>query len=117
MKCSRPSVNKQVKKLQGTPYFKVKGYFEEDNLDIGERNNCKKVNIPCLTVFGINNCRQMQKNLDDEKIISYVDAKILAQVSRIKELGTITPIAILSCAPFANTMRIANFSVLPRKFA
>ena len=85
MKCSRPSANKQVKKLHGTPYFKVKGYFEEENLDIGERNNCKKVNIPCLTVFGINNCRQTQKDLDDEKIISYVDAKILAQVNRIKD--------------------------------
>ena len=81
MKCSRPSANKQVKKLHGTPYFKVKRYFEEENLDIGERNSCKKVNIPCLTVFGINNCRQMQKDLDDEKIISYVDSKILAQVS------------------------------------
>ena len=84
-KCSRPSSNKQVKKLHGTPYFKVKGYFEEENLNIGERNNCKKVNIPCLTVFGINNCRQTQKDLDDEKIISYVDAKILAQVNRIKD--------------------------------
>ena len=84
-KCSRLSPNKQVKKLHGTPYFKVKGYFEEENLDIGERNNCKKVNIPCLTVFGINNCRQTQKDLDDEKIISYVDAKILAQVNRIKD--------------------------------
>ena len=85
MKCSRPSANKQVKKLHGTPYFKVKGYFEEENLDIGERDNCKKVNIPCLTVFGINNCRQTQKDLDDAKIISYVDAKILAQVNRIKD--------------------------------
>ena len=85
MKCSRPSANKQVKKLHGTPYFKVKRYFEEENLDIGERNSCKKVNIPCLTVFGINNCRQMQKDLDDEKIISYVDSKILAQVNRIKD--------------------------------
>ena len=84
-KCSRPLPNKQVKKLHGTPYFKVKGYFEEENLDIGERNNCKKVNIPCLTAFGINNCRQTQKDLDDEKIISYVDAKILAQVNRIKD--------------------------------
>ena len=61
MKCSRPSVNKQVKKLHETPYFKVKGYFEEENLDIGEMNNCKKVNVPVLTVFGINSCRQMQK--------------------------------------------------------
>ena len=85
MKCSRPSATKQVKKLHGTPYFKVKGYFEEENLDIGEKNNCKKVNIPCLTVFGINNCRQTQKDLEDEKIISYVDTKILAQVSRIKD--------------------------------
>ena len=82
-KCSRLSPNKQVKKLHGTPYFKVKGYFEEENLDIGERNNSKKVNIPCLC---INNCRQTQKDLDDEKIISYVDAKILAQVNRIKDL-------------------------------
>ena len=75
--------------MHGTPYFKVKRYFEEENLDIGERNNCKnnckKVNIPCLTVFGISNCRQTQKDLDDEKIISYVDAKILAQVNRIKD--------------------------------
>ena len=85
MKCSRPSANKQVKKLHGTPYFKVKGYFEEENLNIGERNNCKKVNIPCLIVFGINNCRQMQKDLDDEKTISTVNAKILAQVYRIKD--------------------------------
>ena len=85
MKCSRPSAKKQVKKLHGTPYFKVKGHFEEDNLDIGERNNCKKINIPCLTVFGINNCRKTQKDLDDEKIISFVDAKILAQVNRIKD--------------------------------
>ena len=52
MKCSRPLANKEVNKLHGTPYFKVKGYFEENNLNIGERNNCKKVNIPCLTVFG-----------------------------------------------------------------
>ena len=51
MKCSRPSANKQVKKLHGIPYFKVKRCFEEENLDIRERNNCKKVNIPCLTVF------------------------------------------------------------------
>ena len=71
--------------MHGTPYFKVQGYFEEENLDIGERNNCKKVNIPCLTVFGVNNCRQTQKDLDNENIISYVDAKILAQVSRIKD--------------------------------
>ena len=85
MKCSRPSANEQVKKLHGTPYFKVKGCFVEENLDIGERNNCKKVNLPCLTVFGINNYRQVQKDLDDEKIISYVDAKILAQVNRIKD--------------------------------
>ena len=85
MKCSRPSANKQVKKLHGTPYFKVKGYFEEENLGIGEKNNCKKVNIPCLTVFGINNCRQAQKDFDLEKIVSYVDAKILAQVNRIKD--------------------------------
>ena len=84
-KCSRPSPNKQVKKLHGTPYFKVKGYFKEEDVGIGERNNCKKVNIPCLTVFGINNCREMQKDLDDGKIISYVDAKSLAQVNRIKD--------------------------------
>ena len=41
MKCSKPSANKQVKKLHRTPYFEAKGYFEEENLDIGERNNCK----------------------------------------------------------------------------
>ena len=85
MKCSRPSATKQVRKLHVPPYFKVKGYFENENLDKGERNNCKKVNRPCLTVIGINNCRQTQKDLDNEKIISYVDAKILAQVSRIKD--------------------------------
>ena len=68
-------------------HHKVKGYFEEENLDIGEKKNCKKVSILCLTVFGINNCREAQKDLDDEKIISYVDAKILAQVSRIKDLS------------------------------
>ena len=28
MKCSRPSANKQVKKLHETPYFKVKRYCE-----------------------------------------------------------------------------------------
>ena len=125
MKYSRPLGNKKVNKLHGTPYFKVKGYFEEENLDIGERSNCKKVNIPCLTVLGINNCRQTQKDLDNEKIISYVDAKILAQVNKIKDLlpqeieeaRTITPIAILSFAPFPNMMRKENSSVLPTKFA
>ena len=54
MEFGRPSTTKQVKNLHGTQYIKVKGYFEEENLDIGERNNCEKVNIPCLTVFGIN---------------------------------------------------------------
>ena len=126
MKCSRPSATKQVKKLHGTPYFKVKGYFEEKNLDIGERNNCKIVNIPCLTVFGINNCRQTQKDLDDEKIISYVDAKILAEVSRIKDptpqeteekLRTIILIVILLCVPFPNTITTVNALLLLRRFA
>ena len=67
MKCSRPSANKQVTKLHGTPYFKVKGCFKEENLDVGERNNCKKVNIPCLTVFGISNCRQTQNDFSPSK--------------------------------------------------
>ena len=35
MKCSRLSTTKQVKNLHGTPYLKVKGYFKEENLDIG----------------------------------------------------------------------------------
>ena len=85
MKCSRPSASGEVrKKLHGAPYFKVKGYSEEENRDIGERNNCQKVNIPCLTVYSVINCRQTQKE-EEGKIISYVNSKILAQVNRIED--------------------------------
>ena len=55
MKCSRSSASGEVKnKLHGTPYFKAKGCFKEENLDIGERNNWQKVNIPCSTIYNIN---------------------------------------------------------------
>ena len=58
--------------------FKEPGYFEEESLDIGQKNNCKKVNIPNLTAYYINNCRQTERK------ISYVDMKTVAQVNRIK---------------------------------
>ena len=55
MKCIRPSNSGEVKnKLHGTLYSKAKGYFEEENLNIGERSNCQKVNIPCFTIYCIN---------------------------------------------------------------
>ena len=72
------------KKLHGTPVFKEKGYFEEESLDIGDKNNVLKANVPTLSVFYVNQCRQTQKDLDKE-IITYVDMKILAQVNRIKD--------------------------------
>ena len=81
MKCSKPAQPVQAKKLHGTPLFKEPGYFEEESLDIGMKTNCKKVNIPNLTVYYIKNCRQTEKV---EKLVSYVDMKILTQVNRIK---------------------------------
>ena len=58
--------------------FKEPGYFEEESLDIGLKNNCKKVNVPNLTAYYINNCRQTEGK------ISYVDMKTVGQVNRIK---------------------------------
>ena len=56
-------------------------YFEEESLDIGQKNKCKKVNVPNLTVYYVNNCGQTEK---DEKLVSYADIKIPAQVYTIK---------------------------------
>ena len=67
--------------MHGTPLFKEPGYFEEESLDIGKKTNCKKVNIPNLTVYYIKNCRQTEKV---EKLVSYVDLKILTHFNRIK---------------------------------
>ena len=67
--------------MHGTPLFKEPGYFEEECLDIGMKTNCKKVNIPNLTVYYIKNCRQTEKV---EKLVSYVDMKILTHFNRIK---------------------------------
>ena len=57
-------------------------YFEEESLDIGQENNCKKVNVPNLTVYYVNNCGEAEK---DENLVSYGDIKILALVNRIKD--------------------------------
>ena len=73
------------KTLHGTPIFAEKGYFEEESLNIGDKNNVLKVNLPRLTVFFyVNQCRQTQKDLD-KNIIYYVGLKILAQVNMIKD--------------------------------
>ena len=52
MKMSKPSSD--PKTLHGTPVFAEKGYFEEESLDIGVKNNVKKVNVVTLTVFYVN---------------------------------------------------------------
>ena len=72
------------KTLHDIPAFAKKDYFEEESLDIGDKNNVLKVNVPTLTVFYVNQCKQIQKDLDNDTI-SYVDLKILAQVNRIKD--------------------------------
>ena len=81
MKCRKPAQPVQAKKLHGTPLFKEPVYFEEESLDIDQENNCKKVNVPNLTVYYVNNCGETEKN---ENIVSYGDIKILAQVNGIK---------------------------------
>ena len=72
------------KTLHGTPVFAEKRYFQEESLDIGDKNIVLKVNVPTFTIFYMNQCRQTQKDLDKD-IISYVNLKILAQVKEIKD--------------------------------
>ena len=62
MKCRKPAQPVQTKKLHGTPLFKEPVYFEEESLDIGQENNCKKVNVPNLTFYYVNNCGETEKN-------------------------------------------------------
>ena len=76
--------NSNHKTLHGTPVFAEKGYFEEESLDIGDKNNVLKVSVPTVTAFYVNQCRQTQKDLDKD-IIFYVDMKVLAQVNSITD--------------------------------
>ena len=69
--------NSDHKTFHDTPVFAKKVYFEEESFDIGDENNVLKVNVPTLTVFYLNQCRQTQKDLDKD-VISYVNMKILA---------------------------------------
>ena len=79
MKCSRPSAyNDGEVTLHGTPYFKKPGLFIEENIDIGDRNNCPQVNLPNLTVFLIEQCRQTHKGKGE-------GCYMLAKVNRIKD--------------------------------
>ena len=82
--------NSDHKTFHDIPVFAKKVDFEEESIDIGDKNNVSKFNVPTLTVFYVNQCRQTQKDLDKD-VISYVDTKILAQVNRIKDP---TPIEI-----------------------
>ena len=82
-KSSKPSSPTVPKLLNGAAYLKQKGYFEQLYIEIGTRNNCPKSNLPTLTMFYIMNLRQAQKDVEKD-VLNYVDMKILAQVSRIK---------------------------------
>ena len=63
MKSSKPLSPTVPKLLNGTAYLKQKGYFEQDSIDIGSRNNCPKSSIPILTIFYVMNLRQTQTML------------------------------------------------------
>ena len=63
MKLSKPSSHTVPKLLNGTAYFKQKGYFEQVSIDIGTKNNCPKSNLPTLTMFYVMNLRQTQKDV------------------------------------------------------
>ena len=71
------------KKLNGSRYCKKHGYFEEDKVDVGTKNNVAKVRIPLYTIFYINDVRQTQKEVGGE-IFEYAEMKILGQVNKIK---------------------------------
>ena len=108
--------NSDHKTFRDTPVFAKKVYFEEESVDIGDKNNVLKVDVPTLTVFYVNQWRQTQKDLGKD-VISYVNMKILAQVNRIKDP---TPIEIeeamnedpraMLCVPI-QVMRGINFLV------
>ena len=83
MKASRPSDYSSQALLNGVSYFLKKGFFEQSILAIAGRNNCPKVNIPTYTIFYCMNLRQTQKD-PKKDIYNYVEMKILAQVSKIK---------------------------------
>ena len=51
MKSSKPSLATVPKLLNGTAYFKQKGYFEQPHIEIVARNNCPKSNLATLTIF------------------------------------------------------------------
>ena len=82
--------NSDYKTFHDIPVFAKKVDFEEESIDIGDKNNVSKFNVPTLTVFYVNQCRQTQKDIDKD-VISYVNIKILAQVNKIKDP---TPIEI-----------------------
>ena len=63
MKCSRPSSNNDEVTLHGTPYFKKPGYFQEEMLDISDRNNCPKVNLTCYTFFLIESAGNITRGM------------------------------------------------------
>ena len=46
------------KTLHRTPVFAEKRYFQEESLDIGDKNIVLKVNVPTFTIFYMNQCRQ-----------------------------------------------------------
>ena len=71
------------KKLNGIRYFKKDGYFEEDKVVVGTKNNVAKIKIPPYIIFYINHIRQTQKEVGGE-IIKYAEMKILSHVNKIK---------------------------------
>ena len=83
MKSSKPSSPTVPKLLNGTPYIKQKGYFEQLYIDLGTRNNYPKSNLPTLTIFYVMNLRQIQKDVEID-LLNCVDMKTLTQVNRIK---------------------------------
>ena len=103
MKCSRPSSNNDEAKLHGTPYFRKPGYIQEEMLDIADRNNYPKVNLPCYTFFLIEEVRQSHRGDGcDRKLMPYVDGNMLAQVNRIKDP---TPVEIELAKDYSNESR------------
>ena len=83
IKSSKPSVPVLLNKINGTAYFKQKGYCDNICIDIGSINNCPKSNITTLTAFYVINLRQTQKDVEKD-VRNYADMKILAQFDRIE---------------------------------
>ena len=72
-------------------------------LDIADRNNYPKVNLPYSTFFLIEQRRKTQKGDGcDRKLMSYIDGNMLARVNKIKDQ---TPEEIKLAKDYSNESR------------